>query len=99
MSRSGSCVTDDTNSNGNGPNTRTREGVRARLNELGQDKYAPLRAVLNELGQGKYAPLFEFHEVNEKMLQFLTLEDLKDIGITEVGPRKKIYSYIQSLKP
>lgn len=56
-----------------------------------------VRVWLNQLGLGKYAPLFEVHEVDDEVLPFLTLEDLKDMGINAVGSRRKMYSSIQKL--
>ncbi|KAE8710626.1 hypothetical protein F3Y22_tig00110319pilonHSYRG00022 [Hibiscus syriacus] len=52
---------------------------------------------LNGLGLGRYAPLFEIHEVDDEVLQLLTLEDLKDMGINAVGSRRKIFCAIQKL--
>lgn len=52
---------------------------------------------LNQLGLGQYASLFEVHEVDDEVLPMLTLEDLKDMGITAVGPRRKMYCSIQNL--
>ncbi|XP_027121718.1 uncharacterized protein [Coffea arabica] len=53
---------------------------------------------LEELGLGKFAELFEMHEVDEETLPFLTFEDLKDMGIVSVGPRRKLFNAIQQLK-
>ncbi|KAI3455112.1 hypothetical protein Pfo_011775 [Paulownia fortunei] len=75
-------------SNEMGGEVRTREGDRGRHG---------VRVWLNQLGLGKYAPLFEVHEVDEEVLAFLTLEDLKDMGINAVGSRRKMYSSIQKL--
>ncbi|KAK4351135.1 hypothetical protein RND71_030448 [Anisodus tanguticus] len=52
---------------------------------------------LNQLGLGQYASLFEIHEVVDEVLPMLTLEDLKDIGISAVGSRRKMYCSIQNL--
>ncbi|KAK6127811.1 hypothetical protein DH2020_038448 [Rehmannia glutinosa] len=54
-----------------------------------------VRVWLNRLGLSKYAPLFEVHEVDDEVLPFLTLEDLKDMGINAVGSRRKMYRSIQ----
>ncbi|KDP31391.1 hypothetical protein JCGZ_11767 [Jatropha curcas] len=53
---------------------------------------------LEEQGFGKYASLFEMHEVDEEALPLLTLEDLKEIGVSAVGPRRKLYNSIQQLR-
>ncbi|XP_010929646.1 uncharacterized protein [Elaeis guineensis] len=57
-----------------------------------------VRSWLNQLGLGRYAPVFEIHEVDDEVLPFLTLEDLKDMGINAVGSRRKMYCAIQKLK-
>ncbi|KAK4395549.1 hypothetical protein Sango_1709200 [Sesamum angolense] len=67
---------------GEGESYRDRDGVRVWLNQLGLDKYAPL---------------FEVHEVDDEVLPFLTLEDLKDMGINAVGSRRKMFSSIQKI--
>lgn len=53
---------------------------------------------LEELGFSKYAHIFEIHEVDKEVLPLLTFEDLKEMGINAVGPRRKIYRAIQLLK-
>ncbi|CAO2829677.1 unnamed protein product [Amaranthus hypochondriacus] len=53
---------------------------------------------LVELGLGRYSPVFEIHEVDEEVLPYLTLEDLKDMGINAVGSRRKLFSAIQKLR-
>lgn len=57
-----------------------------------------VRMWLNDLGLRKYAPLFDIHGVDDEVLPLLTLEDLKDMGINEVGVRRKLYSSIQKLE-
>ncbi|GAU14129.1 hypothetical protein TSUD_169550 [Trifolium subterraneum] len=39
---------------------------------------------LFELGLSRYGPIFEIHEVDDDLLPLLTLEDLKDMGISAV---------------
>ncbi|KAL7114471.1 hypothetical protein ACP275_04G123000 [Erythranthe tilingii] len=56
-----------------------------------------VRVWLNELGLGKYANIFEFHEVDDAILPFLTFDDLKEMGIGAVGSRRKMYRSIQKL--
>lgn len=53
---------------------------------------------LEEQGFGKYAGVFEIHEVDEEALPLLTLEDLKEMGVLTVGPRRKLYNAIQRLR-
>lgn len=57
-----------------------------------------VRKWLEELGFGKYADVFEMHEVDEEALRLLTLEDLKEIGVFSVGPRRKLFTAIQQLR-
>ncbi|XP_059643544.1 uncharacterized protein LOC132285385 [Cornus florida] len=57
-----------------------------------------VRRWLEDLGFGKYAGVFEMHEVDEEALPLLTLEDLKEMGVLAVGPRRKLYTAIQQLK-
>lgn len=56
-----------------------------------------VRMWLNELGLGKYGRLFEVHGVDDQVLPLLTLEDLKEMGIVEVGVRRKMFCSIQKL--
>ncbi|KAB1212771.1 hypothetical protein CJ030_MR5G011871 [Morella rubra] len=53
---------------------------------------------LQELGFGKYAGVFKMHEIDEQALPLLTLDDLKEIGVLAVGPRRKLYAAIQQLR-
>ncbi|EXB89107.1 Protein bicaudal C-1-B-like protein [Morus notabilis] len=57
-----------------------------------------VRTWLEEMGFGKYADAFEMHEVDEEALLLLTLEDLKEMGVFAVGPRRKLYNAIQQLR-
>lgn len=56
-----------------------------------------VRIWLNSIGLGRYAPVFEIHEVDDEVLPMLTLEDLKDMGISAVGSRRKMFCAIQKL--
>ncbi|PNX92590.1 SAM domain family protein [Trifolium pratense] len=53
---------------------------------------------LFELRLSRYAPIFEIHEVDDDLLPLLTLEDLKDMGISAVGSRRKMFTAIQKLR-
>ncbi|KAK1422285.1 hypothetical protein QVD17_25286 [Tagetes erecta] len=53
---------------------------------------------LEDMGFGRYAGMFEMHEVDEEALPLLTLDDLKEIGVLAVGPRRKLYAAICRLK-
>ncbi|XP_073007602.1 uncharacterized protein [Typha latifolia] len=57
-----------------------------------------VRLWLEKLGLARYAPVFEIHEVDDEVLPFLTIEDLKDMGINAVGSRRKMYCAIQKLR-
>eukprot|EP00898_Chlorokybus_atmophyticus_P008937 jgi/Chlat1/9044/Chrsp94S08309 len=52
---------------------------------------------LEELGLAKYYTLFELHEVDTSVLPVLTLEDLREMGVTAVGPRRKLHTAISQL--
>ncbi|KAB2595244.1 hypothetical protein D8674_030694 [Pyrus ussuriensis x Pyrus communis] len=43
-----------------------------------------VRVWLNGLGLGRYAQVFEIHELDDEVLPMLTLEDLKDIGVSSL---------------
>ncbi|KAH7300206.1 hypothetical protein KP509_24G050000 [Ceratopteris richardii] len=53
---------------------------------------------LQNLGLGKYVKLFEYHEVEPEVLPFLTFDDLREIGVLAVGPRRKMFSAIQQIR-
>ncbi|KAJ1685577.1 hypothetical protein LUZ63_016967 [Rhynchospora breviuscula] len=53
---------------------------------------------LDRLGLSRYRPLFDIHEVDEAVLPLLTLEDLRDMGISAVGSRRKLYCALEELK-
>ena len=57
-----------------------------------------IRSWLFELGLSHYATVFELHDIDDESLPLLTLKDLKDMGITALGPRKLIHHAIQKLK-
>ena len=49
-------------------------------------------------GDAKYAELFRQHQVTGRNLVEMKKNGLKDIGITKIGPRKKIWNLIQNLQ-
>ncbi|GMH02230.1 hypothetical protein Nepgr_004069 [Nepenthes gracilis] len=65
---------------------------------LDNDDNDGVRNWLMELGLGRYAPVFQIHEVDDQVLPFLTLEDLKDMGINAVGSRRKLCAAILKLR-
>ncbi|OIW17788.1 hypothetical protein TanjilG_06473 [Lupinus angustifolius] len=56
-----------------------------------------VRVWLSGLGLSRYFSVFRVHEVDYEILPMLTLEDLKDMGISAVGTRRKMYSAILKL--
>ncbi|KAL6851899.1 hypothetical protein ACP4OV_020084 [Aristida adscensionis] len=51
------------------------------------------------MGMGRYAAAFEAHEVDAEVLPWLTMDDLRDMGIGAVGARRKLFCAIQRLPP
>ena len=49
---------------------------------------------LRSLGLGKYEAAFRDNEIDETVLPSLTAEDLKDLGVSIVGHRRKILDAI-----
>merc|ERR1740138_543148 len=43
---------------------------------------------------GEYAKLFVKHKVDFEVLGDLTYEDIKEMGVVEVGPRRKVFRAI-----
>jgi class 3 adenylate cyclase/tetratricopeptide (TPR) repeat protein len=52
---------------------------------------------LRELGLEQYAPAFRDNAVDARILPSLTLEDLKDLGVTAVGHRRQLLDAIAAL--
>ena len=52
---------------------------------------------LDSIGLGKYAPAFEVHEVVWEFLPFLSRDDLKEMGISAVGARRRMLVEISKL--
>jgi class 3 adenylate cyclase len=53
---------------------------------------------LRSLGLGKYEAAFRENEIDETILPNLTTEDLKDLGVSIVGHRRKILDAIAGLR-
>jgi class 3 adenylate cyclase len=49
-----------------------------------------IRSWLESIGLGEYAEVFEFHAVEPCFVSELTTEDLREIGVTKVGHRRRI---------
>jgi hypothetical protein len=54
---------------------------------------------LQSLGLGRYEATFRENEIDDAVLPGLTAEDLKDLGITIVGHRRKLLYAIAGLRP
>src|SRR5213595_2061910 len=52
---------------------------------------------LGKLGLEQYAPAFLDHAIDSKVLPRLTAEDLKDLGVTMVGHRRRLLDAIAAL--
>ncbi|KAJ3705836.1 hypothetical protein LUZ61_009541 [Rhynchospora tenuis] len=58
----------------------------------------PVMEWLRDLGLSRYEEIFIREEIDLDSLQWLTEEDLLNIGITALGPRKKIATAIKELR-
>jgi class 3 adenylate cyclase len=52
---------------------------------------------LRKLGLEQYAPAFRDNAIDSKVLPRLTAEDLKDLGVTMVGHRRRLLDAIAAL--
>ena len=46
---------------------------------------------------GRYAPLFHANEIDFETLPYLTLQDLRDLPIHAVGPRRKLLAALERM--
>jgi class 3 adenylate cyclase len=53
---------------------------------------------LRSLGLGKYEAIFRENEIDESVLPDLTTEDLKELGVTALGHRRKLLAAIAALR-
>src|ERR1700722_18782463 len=53
---------------------------------------------LRSLGLGKYEAAFRDNEIDETVLPSLTAEDLKDLGVSTVGHRRKLLNAVAALR-
>src|SRR5215471_18251721 len=53
---------------------------------------------LRGLGLGKYEAAFRENDIDETVLPSLTAEDLKDLGVSIVGHRRKLLDAIAALR-
>ena len=54
---------------------------------------------LRKLGLEQYEPAFRENKIDADLLPSLTAEDLKDLGITLVGDRRRLLGAIAALQP
>jgi SAM domain (Sterile alpha motif) len=52
---------------------------------------------LRKLGLDQYEPAFRGNEIDARVLPSLTAEDLKDLGVTLVGHRRRLLDAIAAL--
>jgi hypothetical protein len=52
---------------------------------------------LRTLGLEQYEPAFRENEIDERILPSLTAEDLKDLGVTLVGHRRRLLDAVAAL--
>ena len=52
---------------------------------------------LRSLGLGKYEAAFRENEIDETVLPNLTVEDLKELGVTALGHRRKLLAAIAAM--
>src|SRR5580704_179438 len=53
---------------------------------------------LRSLGLGKYEAIFRENEIDETVLPNLTAEDLKELGVSALGHRRKLLDAIAALR-
>src|SRR5262245_38265410 len=53
---------------------------------------------LRSLGLGKYEAVFRENEIDETVLPNLTAEDLKELGVSALGHRRKLLDAIAALR-
>jgi hypothetical protein len=53
---------------------------------------------LRDLGLGQYAASFRDNAIDAGVLPNLTAEDLKDLGVTRVGDRRRLLEAISALR-
>jgi len=56
-----------------------------------------IAAWLQSLGLARYEPSFRANEIDASVLHSLTAEDLKDLGVTAVGHRRRLLDAIAAL--
>ena len=73
--------------------------MRAPVWEMGLESVDDkVRHWMKRIGLEKYTTMFEHHEVTNDVLPFLTMDDLKEMGVSAVGARRKLSTEIMKLK-
>src|SRR6266849_4359996 len=67
--------------------------------ELSGEDVVDIAAWLNRLGLQRYEPAFRDNRIEADVLPSLTAEDLKDLGVTLVGDRRRLLDAIAALRP
>jgi hypothetical protein len=52
---------------------------------------------LRDLGLEQYAPAFRDNDIDTKVLRRLTGDDLRDLGVTSIGHRRRLLDAIATL--
>src|SRR5712671_6677759 len=65
--------------------------------ELSGEDVVDIAAWLNRLGLQRYEPAFLENRIEADILPSLTVEDLKDLGVTLVGDRRRLLDAIAAL--
>jgi len=68
-------------------------GVRRRFWDLRQ-----IRLHIESVGLAKYEAIFRENDIDETVLQNLTAEDLKELGVASLGHRRKLLDAIAALR-
>ena len=56
-----------------------------------------IRSWLEGIGLGEHAQVFEDHQITPEVLPSLTADDLRELGVTLMGQRKKLETAIAAL--
>src|SRR5215472_929327 len=80
------------------PRTGRRSGgLSLRWRNWNSERAMDVTEWLQSLGLGRYAPDFAEHKVNRDVLPKLTVADLREIGVTAVGDRRRLLEAIGNL--
>ena len=53
---------------------------------------------LRQIGLEQYVQLFAEHDISAEVLPHLTADDLKDLGIAQVGHRRRLLVAVEALR-